>query len=147
MNSADPSMTTILLDADNGELVPAPQHYSHNELNYLTHLSYLNSHQRVVEQVPHWVDVDQYHLDYGGDLADGRPPLLILQPAKPLRHNTTYIVGVRGLTAKGVAVPAESAFAAVRDCVPEHGCDPSAQLAQAKPAIAWPRTRTCVHNC
>ncbi len=112
----NPKMTTILLDADSGELVP------------------------------HWVDIDQYHLDYGQDTAaDGRPPLLILQPAKPLRHNATYIVGVRGLKSKGVAVPVESAFAAVRDCVPP-GCDPSAQLAQAKPAIKWPRKRTCVHK-
>eukprot|EP01043_Picozoa_sp_COSAG02_P010619 COSAG02_NODE_377_length_23536_cov_12.651065_11_plen_348_part_00 len=117
MQPTNPKMTTILLDADSGELVP------------------------------HWVDVDQYHLDYGEDIvADGRPPLLILQPAKPLRHNTTYIVGVRGLKAKGVAVPVESSFAAVRDCVPQHGCDPSAQLAQAKPAIEWPRKRTYAHN-
>lgn len=116
MDATKPAMTTILLDADSGELVP------------------------------HWVDMDQYHLNYGDDMAaDGRPPLLILQPAKPLRHNTTYIVGVRGLTAKGVAVPAEAAFKAVRDCVPPQ-CDPSAQLANGNPAIQWPKERTCVHK-
>ena len=117
--SLDPSnhaMTTILLDAESGEMIP------------------------------HWVDIDQYHLNYGEDTAeDGRPPLLILQPAKPLKHNTRYIVGVRRLTVKGVGVAAEPAFGAVRDCIPP-GCNPTAQLSKLQPSIAWPKERTAKYN-
>ena len=109
-------MTTILLDAETGELVP------------------------------HWVDLDQYHIKFG-DADDGRPPLLILQPAQPLKHNTRYIVAVKGLTTTsgGAAVPAEPAFSAVRDCVPP-GCSPTRRLSQLSPPIAWPDARTVEYN-
>eukprot|EP01105_Mastigella_eilhardi_P022045 TRINITY_DN539_c0_g2_i3.p1 TRINITY_DN539_c0_g2~~TRINITY_DN539_c0_g2_i3.p1 ORF type:complete len:935 (-),score=183.67 TRINITY_DN539_c0_g2_i3:2046-4850(-) len=56
------------------------------------------------ERVPHWVEMDGLDTDR---------PLMILQPARPLRYATRYVVGVRFLKTKknGTPVPRSEYFA------------------------------------
>ena len=111
----------------------------------VTHSSTILLDVETGELVPHWIDLDAYQMDFG-DSEAGRPPLLILQPARPLRHNGTYVVAVRNLKlVGGKAVDAEPAFAAVRDCMPP-SCNPTSQLAGAQPPITWPAERTAEYN-
>lgn len=46
---------------------------------------------------PHWTEVDAFDVATASGYPQDEPPLLILQPAEPLKHNTRYAVGVRGL--------------------------------------------------
>ena len=65
------------------------------------------------ELLPHWVEEDAFHTEFGGDAAAGRPPLLILQPAVPLRFNASYVVAVRGLRAAATGGAGGAPMAAV----------------------------------
>ncbi len=61
------------------------------------------------ERVPHWVERDVF---------GGQPDreLLVLRPARPMRHGATHVVGIRGLVdADGQPVQAPAGFAALRD--------------------------------
>lgn len=65
------------------------------------------------ERVPHWVERDVF----GGD---PDRELLVLRPARPLRHGAVHVVGIRGLVdAQGQPVDAPQGFAALRDAVAE----------------------------
>lgn len=61
------------------------------------------------QRVPHWVERDVF----GGD---PDRELLVLRPARPLRHGARHVVGIRGLVdAQGAALPPTDAFAVLRD--------------------------------
>lgn len=63
------------------------------------------------ERHPHWAELDER--------SESDDPLVILRPAKNLRHGARYIVAVRGLVDhEGQALPTSAAFAALRDGTP-----------------------------
>ena len=90
--------------------------------------------------VPHWVELDEFHTDWNGD--HKRPPLLIMQPARPLKHNTVYVVGVRGLKAThGVTLPAQYVFETVRSCVGNTGQERAQCAVATLGGKLWPLQR------
>ena len=61
------------------------------------------------ERVPHWVERDVF-----GGVPDRE--LLVLRPARPLRHGARHVVGIRGLIDQGGAtLPPTPAFQVLRD--------------------------------
>jgi hypothetical protein len=99
--------------------------------------------------VPHWVEQDEFHDQFGGDgYAAGRPPLLLLQPARPLRHNAKIVVGVRGIRGVRVGHPVlgspSTVFATVRGCGEGNGTSRKERAECATRrlgATVWPASR------
>ncbi len=61
------------------------------------------------ERLPHWVERDAFAAGSGREL-------LLLRPAVPMRHGTTYVVGIRGLVDDaGTPLDPTPGFRALRD--------------------------------
>jgi hypothetical protein len=85
------------------------------------------------DKIPHFVDQDDYNTDFG---SSGSPPILLLQPAVPLKHNTRYIVLVQNMKdIEGQLISPSALYAQIRDGTPTSSDDINLRINHYKNSI------------